>query len=146
LNKKLLATAQPGDCPAGGAYYGNWSEGQDRAPVCAGITFDVSLPPGTSLRVNTIGGNIDVRGLTGELQAKSVSGFVDVGWPASSGAQVILKTITGEVYSDLNLAADNQRSNPSRVGHEMKGNVGAASGPVLRLESIKGNVSLRKAK
>jgi hypothetical protein len=146
LDKKLLANAQPGDCPSnGGTYYGNWSNGQDRAPVCADIIFDISLPPGTNLRVSTISGNIEVQGLTGELQAKSISGFVDVSWPASRGAQVALKTITGEVYTDQNVAFNNQRENPI-VGYEMKGTLGSASGPALRLESISGDVFFRKAK
>ncbi|MBC6697098.1 DUF4097 family beta strand repeat-containing protein [Hymenobacter puniceus] len=148
LDKTLLASAQPGDCPTNSGtttYYGNWNNGQDRAPVCADIVFDISLPPGTALRVSTISGNIDVLGLTGELQAKSISGFVDVSWPATRGAQVALKTITGEVYTDQEVAFNNKQQNPI-VGYEMRGVLGSASGPALRLESISGNVFFRKAK
>lgn len=146
LDKNLLANAQPGDCPTnGGTYYGNWSNGQDRAPVCADIAFDISLPPGTTLRVSTISGNIEVRGLTGELQAKSISGFVDVSWPASRGARVALKTVTGEVYTDQDITFNNQHDNPI-VGYEMKGILAGASGPALRLESISGDVFFRKVK
>lgn len=146
LDKQQLAAAQPGDCPPTGSttYFGNWSNGQNRAPVCADIVFDISLPPGAALRVSTISGNIEVQGLTGELQAKSISGFVDVSWPATRGAQVALKTISGEVYTNQEVAFSNKKENPL-VGYELKGTVGSASGPALRLESISGDVFFRKA-
>lgn len=146
LDKNRLAQAQPGDCPdsTSHSYYGDWKKGRP-APVCADLTYDVTLPAGTALRITTIDGNIDVQGLTGELQAKSISGFVDVSWPAARGASVALKTISGEVYTDQDVAFSNRRDNPI-VGYEVKGTLAGGSGPALRLESISGDVFFRRAK
>ncbi|UYZ62824.1 DUF4097 domain-containing protein [Hymenobacter weizhouensis] len=147
LNKKRLEQAKPGDCPANGTmYYGTWNGNkQNSAPVCADIVFEVTVPAATDLRISTISGDIDVQGLTGELQAKSISGFVDVSWPAARAASVALKTITGEVYTDQDVAFVNRQENPI-VGYEVKGTLAGGTGPALRLESISGDVFFRRAK
>lgn len=152
LDQKRLAQAQPGDCPEGKGstyYYGDWksSQGasQGRAPVCSNIVVEVTVPAATALRISTISGDIDVRGLTGELEAKSISGFVDVSWPAARPASVALKTITGEVYTDQEVAFANRKENPI-VGYEVRGALGAGAGPALRLESVSGDVFFRRAR
>lgn len=144
LDKQRLAQAQPGDCPdSTGSYYG-WNGGK-QAPVCTNIVCEVTLPAATALRISTISGNIEVQGLTGELSAKTISGFVDVSWPASRGASVALKTISGEVYTNQSVALSNRKSD-SPVGYEVRGTLGGGSGPTLRLESISGDVFFRQAK
>jgi hypothetical protein len=148
LDKKALEAAQPGDCPANGTtYYGSWTNnGQGgRAPVCTEINYEITLPAGADVRVNTISGNIDVVGLTGPLEAKSISGFVDVSWPPTKGAAIALKTITGEVYTDQEVAFDNRKENPI-VGYQLRGALASGNGPLLKLESISGDVFFRKPK
>ncbi|UOQ78579.1 hypothetical protein MUN84_08550 [Hymenobacter sp. 5516J-16] len=151
LDAKRLAQAQPGDCPNGSTlYYGNWDNTkggvrEGRAGVCADIAYEITVPAATNLRISTISGNVDVQGLTGELNANSISGFVDVSWPAARPASVALKTITGEVYTDKEVAFSNRQQNPI-VGYEVKGALGAGTGPTLRLESVSGNVFFRRAR
>ncbi|NVO86632.1 DUF4097 family beta strand repeat-containing protein [Hymenobacter terrestris] len=150
LNKQLLAQAQPGDCPAnapGTTYFGSWDGGRDvqgnRAAVCATITYDITLPANATLRLNTISGNVDVAGLTGPLELKSISGFVDVSWPAGRGAEVAFKSISGEVFTNQEVTFNNRKEN-SVVGYEVRGTL-AGGGPRIRLESISGNVFFRKS-
>jgi hypothetical protein len=147
LDKKMLERAQPGDCPpdGNGSYYGsNWGSGNSGQRVCMAIDYEVSLPAGTELQVKTISGNIDIDGLTGPIDAKSISGFVDISWPAAKGAVLALKTITGEVYTDQDIAFTNRKENPL-VGYELKGTLGG-NGPAVQLESISGDVFFRKRK
>ncbi|RFP64426.1 hypothetical protein D0N36_13995 [Hymenobacter lapidiphilus] len=150
LDKQVLAQAQPGDCPAQGSgitYYGSWTDGRDgqdsRAAVCATITYDITLPATATVRLNTISGNVDVVGLTGPLELKSISGFVDVSWPASRGAEVAFKSISGEVFTNQEVTFSNRKENPL-VGYEVRGTL-AGGGPRVRLESISGNVFFRKS-
>ncbi|WP_331145701.1 hypothetical protein [Hymenobacter sp.] len=149
LDKKALEAAQPGDCPTNGntTYYGSWTDGRNgnRAPVCTEINYEITLPAGANVRVNTISGNIDVVGLTGALEAKSISGFVDVSWPPAKGAEVALKTISGEVYTDQEVAFENRKENPI-VGYQLRGALASGNGPLLKLESISGDVFFRKPK
>ena len=157
LDKEMLRNAQPGDCPNGGAYYGDtyFVNGKDDGapdrngnrhnPVCAVIEYEITVPADVALRVSTLSGNIDIAGLTGAIEAKSLSGFVDVAWPATKGAELSLKTITGEVYTDQDIAfRTTPRKNPM-VGYQLLGTL-KGSGPLVKLESISNDVYFRKRK
>ncbi|MFD2786563.1 DUF4097 family beta strand repeat-containing protein [Hymenobacter rubripertinctus] len=149
LDKQALAQARPNDCPASGpgiTYYGSWTDGRDgagsRAGVCATIDYEITLPANATVRLNTISGNVDVAGLTGPLTLRTISGFVDVTWPTAHGAEVAFKSVSGEVYTDQDIAFVNQQPNPI-VGYQLKGTLGN-SGPAVRLESVSGSVFFRK--
>ncbi|UOG73954.1 hypothetical protein MTX78_17750 [Hymenobacter tibetensis] len=149
LSKEILATAKPGDCPPNrttSSYFGSSDKGpKDGATVCSTINYDIMVPAGADVSVRTITGNIDVVGLTGPLEAKSISGFVDVSWPPTKAAAIALKTITGEVYTDQEVAFENRKDNPI-VGYQLRGALASGSGPLLKLESISGDVFFRKPK
>ncbi|HEX8330638.1 MAG TPA: hypothetical protein VF629_24120 [Hymenobacter sp.] len=163
FDKEMLRKAEPGDCPNGGSYYGDTystttnttiingkvTPGRDRdgntiAQVCAVIEYEITVPADVALRVSTISGNIDIAGLNGTMDVKSISGFVDVAWPDSKGAELSLKTITGEVYTDQDIAFDNRKENPM-VGYQLRGKL-KGSGPLVKLESISNDVYFRKRK
>ncbi len=159
FDKEMLRNAQPGDCPNGGSYYGDTygttisngkvSGARDRDgkavnQVCAVINYEITVPADVVLRVSTISGDIDIAGLTGAIDAKSISGFVDVTWPPTTGAEVSLKTITGEVYTDQDVAFSNRKDNPI-VGYQLRGTL-KGSGPLVKLESISNDVYFRKRK
>jgi len=157
LDKALLQNAQPGDCPNGGAHYGDTyithskkgetqfhdSNGRQAFQVCLKVDYDITVPADVTLRVSTISGDIDIVGLSGAIDAKSISGFVDVTWPAQA-AEVSFKTITGEVYTDQEVAFSNRKDNPI-VGYQLRGNLGS-NGPLVQLESISNDVYFRKRK
>ena len=153
LDKEALRTAPPGDCPEGvGSFWGeSWSRNENgrheqrRQGVCLSISYDITVPPGTDLRISTISGNISVAGLTGPLQAKSISGDVELNWPAARQAELAMKTITGEVYADPAVAFSNRREQ-SIVGYEVRGTWKGAGGPAVKLESISGDVFFRQGK
>lgn len=145
FDKELLRNSQEADCPDGEGY-STWNDtgknGKGSYRLCARIDYVIEVPAGATVQVNTISGNIEVKGLNGPLEAKSISGFVDVSWPAAKGAEVALKTITGEVYTNQDIALNGNKNN-SPVGYQVRGTLGS-SGPAIRLESISGDVFFRK--
>jgi DUF4097 and DUF4098 domain-containing protein YvlB len=98
-----------------------------------------------ALRVYSYSGNVDIAGLTGAIEAKSLSGFVDVAWPPTQGAELALKTITGEVYTDQDIAFSTERRKNPIVGYQLRGTL-KGSGPLVKLESISNDVYFRKRK
>ncbi|WP_400190184.1 hypothetical protein [Hymenobacter sp. B81] len=150
FDEALLRTGQPGDCPEGKGQSawssGGGQNGRESYRVCSTVDVEIEVPAGVALRVNTISGNIEATGLSGQLEAKSISGFVDVTWPPAQGAQVAFKTITGEVYTDQNIAFTNRKSGVPMVGYEVRGSLGKPGGPLVRLESISNDVYFRKRK
>jgi len=153
LNYDLLRDAPPGDCPTGGAYYGddyisygkNGIHDRSAYSACIAVDYEITLPADVSLRVNTYSGNVDIAGFTNSIDAKSLSGFIDVAWPAAKGAELSLKTISGEVYTDQDIAfRTTPRKNPI-VGYQLLGTL-KGSGPLVKLESISNDVYFRKRK
>ncbi|WP_375418674.1 hypothetical protein [uncultured Hymenobacter sp.] len=151
IDREKLRTTPPGDCPDGqGSYWGeSWTNddgraaGQRRHGICVAIDYEVAVPPGTELRISTISGSISLMGLRGAIQAKSISGDVDLSWPPAQQADLALKTISGEVYADPAVALLNRRERPI-VGYEVRGTWRGGGGPAVRLESISGNVYFRQ--
>jgi len=106
------------------------------------ITYEIFVPEQIELSVNTYSGDIDLLGLSGDIYAKSLSGFVDMNWNDQQAASVTLKSISGEVYSNLDLNLKNLKKNPY-VGYALKGTL-KGGGTKLHLESISNNVYFRK--
>lgn len=63
----------------------------------AEVDFVVRVPAGTKLAANNISGDVDIRGLRGPVQARSVSGDVHV---ASSG-EVEATSVSGNVFASV---------------------------------------------
>jgi hypothetical protein len=106
------------------------------------VDYEIAVPAGATVRVESMSGNIEVTGLTGPLTAKSFGGFVDVSWPATQGAEVSLSSFSGEVYTNQKLALD-KGNNDAPMGHRVSGKLGS-SGPAVTLESFGGDVYFRK--
>jgi hypothetical protein len=119
----------------------------DGNSFCSLIVYEVYVPEAAPLHVETLAGNITIEGTNAPVHAKSLSGFVDADWPAQQGADITMKSITGEVYTDLDLEideSDRERNRRSPVGWEIEATV-AGGGTKVELESISNDVYFRKA-
>ena len=144
FDKEMLKKAQPGDC----AGYNDHGYGRNMwygQQVCDDIAYEITLPADVALRVFTYSGNVDIVGFSNAIEAKSLSGFIDVTWPDTKGAALSLKTLNGEVYTDQDIAFSTVlRRNPD-FGYWLQGTL-KGSGPVVKLESISNDVYFRKRK
>jgi len=142
FDQTMLKEGKAEDCPG---QHHSWSTERDgkRYYVCSTIHYQVFLPRQTQLKIETISGNIDIQGATAAVSAKTISGFIDMSWPRTKGANLAMKTITGEVYSDLDIDFKNKKEKHPIVGYQLEGTVNGG-GPSVRLESISNNVYLRK--
>lgn len=100
------------------------------------------------LVISTIAGNIDVV-FAGTLSGKpssisSVSGEVDVTVPAKTATDLLLKSVTGTIYSDFDFPKS--ESEMRQVGGNKITNKLNGGGTGLDLVSISGNIYLRKGK
>lgn len=143
FDKELLKNGKVEDCPE--EKKSRWRtehNGQDYY-VCSKINYQVYLPRNAKLKLETINGNIDIKGSSAPVFAKTISGYVDFSWPKSKGANLAMKTITGEVYTDLDIDFKSKKQKNPIVGYLLEGTVNGG-GPDVRLESISNNVYLRK--
>lgn len=117
----------------------HWNNGN---MICSDIYFEIKVPNTADLRIESISGNMEIQDFAGKLFAKTISGFVDLSWENNKGADLEMKTITGDVFSNFDIALENKRKN-SPVGYQLKGKINGGGIPI-HLESISGNVYLRK--
>ncbi|MBD2753624.1 DUF4097 family beta strand repeat-containing protein [Spirosoma validum] len=142
FDKELIKQGKDEDCPKQ-HYSMNVDRDGKGHTICSDINYQVFVPRQAQLKIETISGNIDIQGGTESVFAKTISGYVDMSWPKSKGANLAMKTITGEVYSDLDIAFTSKQQKNPIVGYMLEGTVNGG-GPKVRLESISNNVYLRK--
>jgi hypothetical protein len=139
FDRELLKTGRPEDCPDNqrNNYYN-----QDGVTVstCQEIDYEVFVPRDADLTVESIHCSIELRGLTGPVRAKSIHGFVDMNWPSKKGAELTLKTVHGDVFSDLAIEFPGKKDE-----HRLTGSINGG-GTGINLETIHNNVYLRQQK
>ncbi|HEX6983164.1 MAG TPA: hypothetical protein VF181_10425 [Balneolaceae bacterium] len=142
-DEDMLKTGRREDCPDEYSRY-SWSDDDSYYMVCSNIKYQVLVPRNADIGVETISGDIELVHLSGPIHAKSISGFVDLSWPSGESADIRIKTISGEAYTNLeNLHFKNKKEHIPLVGYELKGQIGSG-GSLIVLESISGDIYLRE--
>lgn len=132
----------------------------DKECICFQISYELMLPAGMSLELETISGDIsmgnykggemnletisggiEIRDYQGQVRAKSISGFVDFTSPGNLGFDASFKSVTGEIYTDFDLKLDEGSTAWSkRLNRSLNG-----GGEKVALETVSGDIFLRKA-
>lgn len=128
--------------------------------ICFQISYELMLPAGMSLELETISGDItmgnynggelnletisggiEIKNFKGEIRAKSISGFVDFTSPGNLGFDAAFKSVTGEIYTDFDLELDKGSTAWSKkLNRSLNG-----GGEKVALETVSGDIFLRKA-
>ncbi|MFD1468372.1 DUF4097 domain-containing protein [Hymenobacter caeli] len=96
------------------------------------------------LTVRSVSGDVTLSNLaSAAVEATTVSGDVDLSWPPATAAALTMKTVTGEVYADPAVTFSNLKAH-SYVGYELHGSYGSGPGPLVKLESVSGDVFFRQ--
>jgi hypothetical protein len=111
-----------------------------RECICLEVRYELLVPASASLTLETISGDIEIKGLTNELYAKSISGFVDLSLNSSAKADLNFKSVTGEIYSDFDVKLDSKSTSYSkRLNVPING-----GGARVALETVSGDIFFRK--
>jgi DUF4097 and DUF4098 domain-containing protein YvlB len=105
------------------------------------INYELKIPNGIKVELETISGNIQIKGFNGPMAINSISGFVDLTW-GNSGADLELQTITGEIFSNLEFDKKNYNE-VSYVGSDITAEYLGGGIPV-KIETISSDIYLRK--
>lgn len=122
-----------------GTYYGNYN---DKCLTMA-IRYEIELPASSSLRLETISGNIMVQNAKNPMIIKSISGFIDINISPKFESNIQVETVTGGVYSNFDINKDNgyYQSSPGGTDANLKIGKGGCS---IKLETISGDIFIRK--
>ena len=108
------------------------------------LFFEVFLPSGVPLSINTISGDIELEEYKGELVIKTISGFIDLTLGSKEKATLKMSTISGEIYSNLDLEFGGEKPNLPRIGGTKINAMQNGGGTRMELETISGDIFLRK--
>jgi hypothetical protein len=105
------------------------------------IYWQVYIPEKTKFSVKTINADITITGKTREMNVKSISGYIDLAVPAEKQADLYFSTITGTVYSDLDIKHSAMHSSiPMKINEKLNN-----GGDPIKLETISGDIFFRKS-
>ena len=109
------------------------------------IFYEVTIPADARISLETISGSVEGKELTGELDLSSISGDIDITYPAAGKADLEFKTISGEMYTDFDFSRNKEESRykhhyfNSKFEYELNG-----GGKDIELSTISGNIYFRK--
>ena len=108
------------------------------------INYHVYLPRSLEIQAETINGNYTLAYYGRPSRLKTISGDIVLTVTEQSDLDFLVKTISGEVYSNLEITyPDGKEGLQQVVGTNVKARVGSG-GSVMIMESISGNIYLRK--
>ena len=93
-----------------------------------------------TIRADSVSGDVHVERASGSVNAKSVSGDVSVSMPSNLGADVDLKTLSGDLKTDFGITIEKREHGPGKTAH---GRLGEGSRRV-KMSSVSGDVNLLK--
>lgn len=143
LDESILRESQQTDCDNGSIYKFDDSKEGSTYRLCSKINYAIFLPANTSFKIETIAGDISMTNMKKAIEAKSVSGSVDLIITETQKADVYLKSVMGQVLTDLDLNFANSREK-AIVRRQLTGKLNGG-GEIINLESVSGNVHLRSA-
>jgi hypothetical protein len=110
------------------------------------LFFEVFLPPDIPLSINTISGDIEIGKYQGELDVKTISGFIDLSLDSQKKADLEMSTISGEIYSNMDLDFGGKKPGLPHVGGTKIEASLNSGGTDIELKTISGDIFLRKGR
>jgi len=108
------------------------------------ITHEIYIPENTDFSVETINGNIVIAGNTAEIRAHTISGYIDLTMSAEKAVALRMRTISGTLYSNFDLGADDKRGGKRYGGGTVDAHLNGSGGKAIDLETISGDIFFRK--
>jgi DUF4097 and DUF4098 domain-containing protein YvlB len=136
----------------------NW---RDRNNNVVETDFEIKVPQGTTLDLDSFSGKVDVRGVTGAINAKTFSGNIEIDVaqagqvpaltaetfsgdinarvPAAASGRVRFNSFSGRVSSDLPISMGGRSRS-----RDVDADFGTGSGPTLRFKTFSGDLKILK--
>lgn len=141
LDKHKLSGS--GDCCCKDDQRTRWDNGRDRRSTCIDVKVEVMIPSTASIAVETITSNVTISGIISDINVETITGVIDLSWEESTGVEIYLKTVTGDLYTNMKFDTKRDKGLPSISGRKLKGTYKGGEKEV-QLETITGAIYFRK--
>ncbi len=124
-----------------GKFKDDYFKGRSNNCTVTDIYWKIYIPERVAFNIETINGNITIGGVTDEVHAKSISGFIDLAAPSDRKADIRFSTITGTIYTDHKLVSEwHSTGIPAVIRKDLNN-----GGSTVSLETISGDIFFRKS-
>ncbi|HVL68299.1 MAG TPA: DUF4097 family beta strand repeat-containing protein [Vicinamibacterales bacterium] len=136
-----------------------WREQNDNVVE---TSFDIQVPHGTELDIHSFSGKVDIRGVTGQIQAETFSGDIELDVaaapqlpavtagtfsgdirarvPAHASGRVRFDSFSGSIRSDLPISMTKFGGRRADIDAE----IGTGQGPTIRFKTFSGDLRIVK--
>ena len=105
------------------------------------IYWQIFIPEKSKFSIETINADITITGQTRAMNIKSISGYIDLAVPASKQADLDFSTVSGRMYSNLELDLNKPHNSvPLKIAEKLNN-----GGDQIKLETISGDIFFRKS-
>ena len=108
---------------------------------CIKVRYELMLPVNAKVDLETIAGNIEIKGFKGEMRAKTISGYVDFSLAEGHQTRLKFRSVTGEIYTDFDVELD---KNSSAYSKKLTNEINGGGDRLLSLETVSGDIFFRK--
>ncbi len=113
----------------------------NKGMYCIKVRYELILPVTAKVDLETIAGNIEIKGFKGEMRAKTISGYVDVSLAGTHQTRLKFRSVTGEIYTDFDVELD---KNSSAHSKKLSTEINGGGDRLLSLETVSGDIFFRK--
>lgn len=138
LDKRKLSDSD--GCCCNGKRRRRWENGRG---TCVDVKVEVMVPNSASITVETITSNVTISGIVSDIDVETVTGKIDLSWQESAGAEIALKTTTGDLYTNMKFNTKRDRGLPSISGRNLRGTYKGGE-KEIQLETVTGAIYFRK--
>ena len=118
LNERRLDRSEYCCCEEDNGIYMN---GNKRKSSCLELFVEIMAPTEANVRIETVIADAILKGMSGNIEIESVTGMIDIAWVESHGATVNMKSVNGDLYTNLDLKSKTKDGLRQISGHNVNG-------------------------
>lgn len=107
------------------------------------LYFEVYIPDHIEFDVETINGDIALKGLSGPMEISTINGDIDLFIPKTLQADLTMETINGTMYTNMDLEILQKKEGLCRIRGDVESKLNGG-GPEISLSTINGTMYLRE--
>ena len=119
-----------------------WNK-RGRSKGCIEMVVEISAPATADVRVKSVISDVIVEGMNGNVEIETVTGIIDLSWDKNNGAAVNMKTVTGDVYTNIDFDRKKEKGLQLISSHEVNGTLNNG-GKEIFLKTVTNDIYFRK--
>ncbi|MFT6972423.1 MAG: DUF4097 and DUF4098 domain-containing protein YvlB [Roseivirga sp.] len=120
------------------------SNGKKGNRLCAEIKVEIFLPRKSDIKVKTILARVFIDGFESNLEVETVTGDIILNWSEKLGADLLMRSTIGAIYTDFELQTQSKKGLPLISGHKFDAKYKNGRFE-LRLKTVTSDISFKKA-